>query len=227
MGKIREIKMVENVIYYGPPGTGKTFIMQSLQDKYLDFDIEDSHIVDVYQKTSNDWLLITLLILQNDNKAQSMDIQSKVGELGITNLDSEVSTILELHSLEQQNSPFPPREPQIFIKRGNEWSVRLTNLLKYMPNIHEEYLPSDTYRERYKYVTFHQAFSYEDFIEGIRPVLNEAITDDSNGMIKYKVVEGVFKQICEERQSRTLIKIMLYLLMKLIVVTYQKSLVNL
>lgn len=42
--------MVENVIYYGPPGTGKTFIMQSLQDKYLDFDIEDSHIVDVYQK---------------------------------------------------------------------------------------------------------------------------------------------------------------------------------
>lgn len=45
-----------------------------------------------------------------------MDIQSKVGELGITNLDSEVSTILELHSLEQQNSPFPPREPSNFYK---------------------------------------------------------------------------------------------------------------
>ncbi|MCU5529347.1 AAA family ATPase [Bacillus cereus] len=193
--------MAENVIYYGPPGTGKTFIMQSLQDKYLDFDIEDSHIVDIYQKTSNDWLLITLIILQNDNKVQSVDIQSKVGELGITNLDSEVSTILELHSLEKQNSPFPPKEPQIFIKRGNEWSVRLTNLLKYMPNIHEEYLPSDTYRERYKYVTFHQAFSYEDFIEGIRPVLNETTTDDSNGMVKYEVVEGVFKQICKDAKQ--------------------------
>lgn len=99
--------MAENVIYYGPPGTGKTFIMQSLQDEYLDFEIEDRHIVDVYQKTSNDWLLITLIILQNDNKMQSMDIQNKVGELGITNLDNEVSTVLELHSLEKRNSPFP------------------------------------------------------------------------------------------------------------------------
>ncbi|MFB7120453.1 McrB family protein [Bacillus tropicus] len=193
--------MAENVIYYGPPGTGKTFIMQSLQDEYLDFEIEDRHIVDVYQKTSNDWLLITLIILQNDNKMQSMDIQNKVGELGITNLDNEVSTVLELHSLEKRNSPFPPREPTVFIKRDNEWSVRLTNLLKHMPNIHEEYLPSGTYQERYKYVTFHQAFSYEDFIEGIRPVLNETTTDDSNGMVKYKVVEGVFKQICEDAEQ--------------------------
>lgn len=41
------------------------------------------------------------------------------------------------------------------------------------------------------FTTFHQSFSYEDFIEGIR-----ASTDDENGSIKYEIADGVFKQLC-------------------------------
>ena len=40
-------------------------------------------------------------------------------------------------------------------------------------------------------VTFHQSYNYEDFIEGIRPVLE----DDGNGNIEYELSEGVFKRI--------------------------------
>lgn len=43
---------------------------------------------------------------------------------------------------------------------------------------------------RIKFVTFHQSFSYEDFVEGIR-----AETDD-NGQLNYDVKDGVFKEIC-------------------------------
>ncbi len=40
------------------------------------------------------------------------------------------------------------------------------------------------------FTTFHQSFSYEDFVEGLR-----AETDDA-GQLRYRVVDGVFKRIC-------------------------------
>ncbi len=43
---------------------------------------------------------------------------------------------------------------------------------------------------RIEMVTFHQNFAYEDFIEGIRPVL-----DDRGGQITYELRDGIFKQI--------------------------------
>jgi 5-methylcytosine-specific restriction enzyme B len=44
---------------------------------------------------------------------------------------------------------------------------------------------------RIRFVTFHQSFSYEDFVEGLRPLTDE------NGDIRYEVVDGVFKTICQ------------------------------
>ena len=42
-------------------------------------------------------------------------------------------------------------------------------------------------------VTFHQNYNYEDFIEGIRPVLD----DEVNGNIEYELSRGVFREISE------------------------------
>ncbi|MBQ6976048.1 MAG: AAA family ATPase [Selenomonadaceae bacterium] len=44
---------------------------------------------------------------------------------------------------------------------------------------------------RIKFVTFHQSYGYEDFIEGLSPIL------DTNGNISYKIKSGVFKKFCE------------------------------
>ncbi len=40
------------------------------------------------------------------------------------------------------------------------------------------------------FVTFHQSFSYEDFVEGLRA------ENDENGALRYEVVDGVFKNLC-------------------------------
>ena len=45
---------------------------------------------------------------------------------------------------------------------------------------------------RIDFVTFHQSFSYEDFVEGIR-----AESDGDSGQLTYDVVDGVFKRMCD------------------------------
>jgi len=46
-------------------------------------------------------------------------------------------------------------------------------------------------RDRYEFVQFHPSFTYEDFIEGIKP---KGVTKDGN--IKFELVNGVFKRFC-------------------------------
>ncbi|WP_295680480.1 AAA family ATPase [uncultured Fibrobacter sp.] len=46
---------------------------------------------------------------------------------------------------------------------------------------------------RIEFVTFHQSYGYENFIEGIKPDL-----DDSTGTLKYKLETGCFKAFCDK-----------------------------
>ncbi len=48
--------------------------------------------------------------------------------------------------------------------------------------------------DRLAFVTFHQSYSYEDFVEGIRPV-------PKGSSISYEVVPGIFKRICDKAKA--------------------------
>lgn len=52
---------------------------------------------------------------------------------------------------------------------------------------------------RIVFVTFHQSYGYEEFVEGIRPVLAEdKIVDNlsQDGQVRYECRDGVFKKLC-------------------------------
>ena len=49
---------------------------------------------------------------------------------------------------------------------------------------------------RIEFVTFHQSYGYEDFIEGIRPIV-----DDESSGLKYEKYQGVFKKFCEKAEN--------------------------
>ena len=48
---------------------------------------------------------------------------------------------------------------------------------------------------RLKFITFHQAYSYEEFIEGIRPRLGDDSGTDDNEGLGYNIEDGILKQI--------------------------------
>jgi 5-methylcytosine-specific restriction protein B len=53
---------------------------------------------------------------------------------------------------------------------------------------------------RIGFVTFHQSFSYEDFVEGIKASTNE------NNQVSYDVEDGIFKQMCDAAASRVTVE---------------------
>ena len=52
---------------------------------------------------------------------------------------------------------------------------------------------------RIEFITFHQSFSYEDFIEGIKPTLNNDEGEENE--ISYEIRPGVFKNLCDKARG--------------------------
>ncbi len=48
--------------------------------------------------------------------------------------------------------------------------------------------------DKVEMVTFHQSFAYEEFVEGVKPVIHE-------GQVSYAVVDGVFKRTCRTAEK--------------------------
>ena len=59
-----------------------------------------------------------------------------------------------------------------------------------------EYLPryKDADEDRFEFVTFHQSYAYEDFVEGIRP-------KTQNGNVIYEVCPGALRRICDRARK--------------------------
>jgi Cdc6-like AAA superfamily ATPase len=51
---------------------------------------------------------------------------------------------------------------------------------------------AESKKRRIAFTTFHQSFTYEDFVEGIKPDVN------TEGELSYKIEDGIFKRICRK-----------------------------
>ncbi|NAT24254.1 restriction endonuclease [Pseudomonas syringae pv. actinidifoliorum] len=74
-----------------------------------------------------------------------------------------------------------------------EQATRTNNPDEALRSLHEELVNEG----RILWVTFHPSYSYEDFVEGYRPVV------DDSGQLAYRVVDGPFKALCLRAKFET------------------------
>lgn len=181
---------MKNIILYGPPGTGKTYTLQKIKKEYLDYEISDDIIRSGYKTNGYKWFVVASVILNNKNCLSSDKIGEAIRNLNIT-LGNNISTILKEHNIIDDilgNN----KEPRIFeeIKDSLDWRV----IIDKIPNeIYKKYFIKGE-KCRCKFVTFHQSFSYESFIEGIKPNVK-------NNIITYDIEDGILKEICKEAKE--------------------------
>lgn len=90
-------------------------------------------------------------------------------------------------------------EPMFFDKsKDSIWSIDkdlaevMTPDLVEGASLWEKGPPENADERRYMFTTFHQSYTYEDFIEGIKPVLS---TEGLAGELGFELKDGVFKEI--------------------------------
>ena len=63
-------------------------------------------------------------------------------------------------------------------------------------------LPAQEPRSYFDFVTFHQSFAYEEFVEGLKPLP----PDEGGGVVEYAVVPGALRRICARAEAEWLKK---------------------
>lgn len=156
--------------------------------------------------TNGGWL--KLKYTKNDNDIVS-HVLFKMRALKANSKDPKqtVSRDLQAHaSLDCENVKFKRTEPFIFEKNNkSEWRVvdkeTLENECPKAMKLYEKYkeikdkkVGTSYTKENFKFITFHQSYGYEEFVEGIKPVFD---SENEDGDITYEISKGIFYQCCE------------------------------
>jgi len=196
-----------NTILYGPPGTGKTY---ALRNEYMKRFIEsrimtrDQFAQEIARELT--WLHVITIVLYGLGKAKASDIfdhpllQAKIQLSSNQNPKNTIWAWLQRHTkIDCPNVKYAQRdEPLIFSKDENAvWTVDRDMVNEQLPELiaklkkFQEFKPISKEVRRFEYVTFHQSYCYEDFVEGIKPVMSEEVAET----LTYEVKPGIFKRM--------------------------------
>lgn len=190
--EVEEYKSI-NKIFFGPPGTGKTFRINQIANEKNYFSDSSSEVEDIINKRQKAFKFEmlglpkgTVLTFSKDETitCEIIDNERVLFRGEPTSLSASALTILNEMGYKRKTTAGP-----------RNWCYNG----KKLSHLRRELESTDTTGDKIKqknftFVTFHQSFSYEDFIEGIKPVID---ADD----LRYEIRPGVFKEICERARK--------------------------
>ena len=209
------INLPLNQILYGPPGTGKTFQLTEYKKLFTEtlHAVDDQSWMDSTIGQLSWWEIIVAVVLDLDKPslvAEIFEHPYTISKCRVTNktknVKQQIWAALQTHTtLESTTVNYTSRsEPFVFDKiDGSKW-ILVDHSENDYPDIidvmrqYKEKKPNQLPIERFQFVTFHQSFSYEEFVEGIRAVVDEG---SENSQINYEVKPGVFLDMCARARS--------------------------
>ena len=214
---------VKNIIYTGVAGTGKTYQLQQIAKQYTELlpVANTDELLKALLKPLSWREVICLVFLDERKKGKSLlkvaEITNNlffVTKLKINQREKAIantawSTLQQFSPADSKNVLVKNKSSQSYFDKddSSNWFLLadslplladLQNKLDdYQLAIHSQFQPNylQPKLERFSFVSFHQAYGYEEFVEGIRPHIAD------NGQMSYRIESGAFLRLCQQAKQ--------------------------
>lgn len=203
-----------NLILAGPPGTGKTHrVLSEFVPRFTDYQVEQTVEAFLFEQCQDlTWaqsLAVGLLLIGRPATVAELHDSPPVQvrramSASKQNIHNRIWGMLQTYTSEDCPNvrlSRPRVEPTVFWKdEQSRWSL-ISDAQEQVPELFDlasqikAYRPRPVTQHRYEMVTFHQSYSYEDFVEGIKPRLEDVA--EAAATMNYEIVPGVFRRIVE------------------------------
>ena len=208
-----------NIILYGPPGTGKTYVARRFTNDFLLPQLQSASSVEerrVRLLQGLKWfeaLSLTMALADGKStfKVAELISQRTMKDYAALKKAEKVANAvwaqLQIHtSTDSETVNYAARHPPFLFEKDSDshWSLTPAGQEYVNENLSEEFEELQNPKTDdvdissfYEFVTFHQSFAYEEFIEGLKPT----VSADEEAGISYEVKAGVFRQICARAEA--------------------------
>ena len=210
----------KNIIYTGVAGTGKTYRLQQIAKQYTEIlpVANADELLRALLKPLSWRDVICLIFLNNYQqgrkllkvpeiidhqffrmKAQLNDRKENLNQTawGTLMMYSDKNSVRVKYHRRASQSYFDKDDSSNWFLLADSLPLLadLQNKLDdYQAAIHSQFQPNylQPKLERFSFVSFHQAYGYEEFVEGIRPHIAD------NGQMSYRIESGAFLRLCQQ-----------------------------